>query len=274
MITAIRAGFCLALVFVVGLLNNSLLHADSGDLISHSFDRVPALQNDTRVRKVSMDLEVNPDSSHRLVVPNKCITPGEVELKRLARTSNVEESYVYVPSLCLWIETGYGETYKTVRLDTEFVDKLLRDYPSIVIYHIHVGTSGDIAEYLPAFSDMVSLVLINTKFFADPSVKIEHRAMTYLGVIDYSFVLSQDTERLLEKLRHTGLGDFVAQNIAYEFNRDVHRKNYYSAVRDCIDSSNSNSNNFIDCFPIRADDFVLQYRPVADADYVVNDLRD
>lgn len=272
MITAIKAGCCLALVFVVGLLNNSLLHADSGDLFYHDFDRVPALQNDTRVRKVSMDLEVNPDSSHRLVVPNKCITAGEVELKRLARTSDVEESYVYVPSLCLWIETGYSETRRTVRLDIEFVDKLLRDHPVIIIYHIHVGTSSDIAESFPAFSDMLSLVFVNSKFFADPGVKIEHRAMTPLGVIDYSFVLTRKTERLVEKLYHTGLGGFVAQNIAYEFNRDVHRRKYYSAVDDCFNSYKSHSNNFIDCFPIRADDFILQYRPVAD--YIAKDLKD
>ncbi len=272
MIKVRKAAFCLTLVFVVALLNKPLLRADSGDLVSHGFDRVSALQNDTRVRKVSRELEVNPDSSHRLVVPNKCEESGEIELKRLASTSDVEESYVYIPSLCLWIETGYSETYRTVRLDTDFVDRLLRDYPSIIIYHIHVGTSGDIDKFFPAYSDMVSLVLMNAKFFADPSVEIGHRAVTSLGAIDYSFIVSQDTERLLDKLRHTGLGDFAAQNLAYEFSRDIHRKKYFSAVQECINSSDSRSDNLIDCFPIRADDFVLQFHPVAD--YVVTDLSD
>lgn len=264
MIKLLKLTFCFTLATAVCLLNISLIHADSDDAVSQSLDQIFALQNDTRVPKLSTELLVNPDISHRVVVPNKCEKPGEKELKRLAGMSDMEESYVLIPSLCIWLETGHSETHKTVRLDAAFIEELLRHHSSIVIYHIHVGTSDDISEYFPAYSDMISLVLMNAKFFTDPNIEIVHRAMTSLGVIDYSFIVTQDTERLLAKLRHTGLGDFVAQNIAYEFSRDAHRRNYYSALQDCIDSYDSPSNKLVDCFPMRADDFVLQYRPVAD----------
>ena len=91
-----------------------------------------------------------------------------------------------------------------------------------------------------------------------------HRAMTSVGAIDYSFVLSEETQKLIGKLNESGLGDFIAQNLAYEFNRDYHKKRYYAAVRDCIRLTDRSPESLADCFPIRADDFVLEYRTVSD----------
>jgi hypothetical protein len=261
-----------ALAFATSLLVAPFVHAESGDLISHNFDRVPALHTDSRVFRVSSELQVNPDTSYRLVVPNKCEELGEMELELLAGTSAVEESYVFIPSLCLWIETGHSETAKTVRLDTNFVDDLLRDYHSIVIYHIHVGSPNDVTEYFPAYSDLVGLILMNAKFLKDSRVKIGHRAVTSRGTIDYALVVSEETERLLEKLAQTGLSNFVAQNLAYEFARNTHKQKYYAAVRDCTHLSGGSPESLADCFPMRADDFVLNYRAVED--YVVTKVEE
>lgn len=272
MVKVLRIACCFALAFVVGLLVEPLAYAESGDSIYHSFDQVPALRNDSRGRKVSSELQINSDSSLRLVVPNKCEEQGEIELQRLTGTSALEESYVFIPALCLWIETGYDETYKTVRVDTSFIDDILRDYPSIIIYHIHVGARSNIAEYFPAYSDMTGLILINAKFFMDSRVKIIHRAVTTVGTIDYTFILSKETERLINKLFQTGLGDFLAQNLAYEFDRESHKHRYYAAVQDCISLSGGRPENVVDCFPMRADDFVLRYRSISND--VVADVRE
>jgi hypothetical protein len=246
-----------------------MVQAESSDPISYNLDSISALHSGPRGYRVSTELQVNRDSSFRLVVPDKCEESGEIELKRLAQNSLVEESYAFIPSLCLWIETGHNETSKTVRLDTRFIYDLVKDYPSIIIYHIHAGTPVEITEYFPAYSDLVGLVLVNGKFLKNPQVKIDHRAMTSRGMIDYSLVITPETERLLEKLVQTGLEDFVAQNLAYEFARNTHRQNYYDAVRNCTHQSSGTLESLVNCFPMRADDFVLRFRTVAD--YVVTE---
>lgn len=269
MFKAPRGACQFALAFTSALLIAPMVQAGSSDPISYDLDNVSALHTGPRDFRVSTELQVNRDSSFRLVVPDKCEKSGEIELKRLAQNSLVEESYAFIPALCLWIETGHDETSKTVRLDTRFIDDLVKDYPSIIIYHIHVGSPVEITEYFPAYSDLVGLVLVNARFLKDPRVNIEHRAMTSRGMIGYSLVITPETERLLEKLIRTGLKDFVAQNLAYEFARSTHRQNYYSAVRNCTRQSGGTPESLVYCFPMRADDFVLDFRTVAD--YVVTE---
>lgn len=237
-----------------------LPRAESDNLTFQIFGETQAFQADPRQWAVVADLMVNTDSSQRLVIPNKCEGPGEDELKQLAVEAAVEESFLFIPSLCLWLETGYGETNTRVRLDRDFVLSVIRDYPSVTLYHIHVGKPVETAGYFPAYTDLIGLILMNAQFLKHSQVQIRHLAVTSLGLIDYAFVMTQRTERLMAKLVQTGLGDSLAQNLAYEFSRRTYRQDYYDAVKDCGRRTGYDPGHLADCFPIKTDNFVLNFR--------------
>ena len=81
-------------------------------------DRIAALGEDIRETRIADKLSVNTGTEFRLVFPNKCEKEGEFELHQLASRFNVEESFVLIPDLCLWIEVGYDEKRERVRLDS------------------------------------------------------------------------------------------------------------------------------------------------------------
>ena len=102
-------------------------------------DLVTALREDVRNTKIVDKLRINTGEKFRLVVPNKCEKEGEFELRQLTSSSRVEESYILIPSLCLWIEVGYNEKHNNVRLDQKFIDAVLKQYFSLIFYHIQPG---------------------------------------------------------------------------------------------------------------------------------------
>ena len=156
-----------------------------------------ALSDDVRQAKFSPRLAVNQGSQERLIVPNKCRGAGEAELQHLTRVAPVEESFAYIPSLCLWLEVGYDETPTRVRLDLPFINRLLRDVPSIDLYHIHVGGKGAFAGYFPAYDDMIAVVLLNPSFNEVETARIRHSAVNEVGTIDYTFVATPDILSLI-----------------------------------------------------------------------------
>jgi hypothetical protein len=265
------ASFATIALLMSGLVTPPI-YAESDNLRLPSPDQMAALQGDPRALRVSNEFAVNLDNSYRLVIPYRCVEAGEIELVRLAETARYEESYVYVPSLCLWLEAGYSETAKSVRLDTQLVENLLSDHPSLAIYHIHVGTPAKATDYLPAYTDMVGLVVMNGDFIDDPEVSISHRVITSRGMIEYALVVSEEIQLLLKKLVQAGLGSYVGQNLAYEFSRDVHKQDYYAAVQECDRASSGEPERLADCFPMITGDFILQHKAVAS--YVVSGAAD
>jgi hypothetical protein len=245
-----------------------LTYTESDGLRSPSPDLMAALQGDSRELRVSNEFAVNLNNSYRLVIPDRCGESGEMELVRLAETEKFEESYVYVPSNCLWLEAGHSETAKSVRLDTQLVEDLLSVFPSLVIYHIHAGTPAEVMDYLPAYTDMVGLVIMNGDYIRDPKIAISHRVITSQGMIEYALVVSEEIEMLLQKLVQAGLGDFIGQNLAYEFSRSVHKLDYYAAVQECDRTTGGSPERLSDCFPMVTSDFVLQHKTIAS--YVVS----
>jgi hypothetical protein len=241
------------------ILAASLSYANSDPPVSTDFERLAGGITLGSDFKVADKLTVNPDPSYRIVVPDKCQEQGEVELIRLVEFVKLEEAFAFIPSLCLWVETGFNETGKTVRLDTNLVAAILQSHPEIILYHIHPGRPRDVTGYFPAYSDLIGSVLIDAGFLSDPNVSISHRAITVRGLIDYAFVATEETERLLKKMKQTGLGAFVSQNLAYEYTRGAHEQRYYKAVRNCVRLSNGAPENLSACFPMKADDFILQY---------------
>ncbi len=245
-------------------LADTPVYADSGGLTLHGFDRLSAKRADARAWKIVPRLEVNIHKTHRLVVPDKCEDAGKAELIELAAHAAFEESYAFVPALCLWVEVGYDETKRTVRADTPIIDNLLRDFPALAIYHIHVGTPKSVTGYFPGYSDLLALLLVGTRFQSDPNVQVIHRAVTVLGIIEYRFVASGESESLLEALRRTGLGAYAAQNLAYEYARARHKAAYYEAVRNCGRLTGEDPARLADCFPMKSDAFEFHYeRPGA-----------
>jgi len=236
------------------------VRANSSDHAAYTFDQLIALDDDYRAVKLHDRLRVNRRSEFRLVVPNKCRSQGEAELRRLAATETFEESYVYIPSRCLWIEVGYDETRNRVRLDSKLIARLLESFDKLMIYHIHVGVPVQISGYFPAYRDLVSLILINAKFFQKPEIQISHRVVTKFGVIDYLFTTTQTTNQLIDKISRSGLKRFIAQNLAYFYARDGYKERYYAKVHQCEHLIGKYGENLSDCFPMKTDDFQLTYR--------------
>ena len=222
-----------------------------------------ALSDDVRQAKFSPRLAVNQGSQERLIVPNKCRGAGEAELQHLTRVAPVEESFAYIPSLCLWLEVGYDETPTRVRLDLPFINRLLRDVPSIDLHHIHVGGKGAFAGYFPAYDDMIAVVLLNPSFNEVETARIRHSAVNEVGTIDYTFVATPDIRRLVELIKASNLGAFLGQNLAYVLSGEAYRRRYHAMISRCVDRVRARAGTPEDCFPMTAESFRLTFRPAA-----------
>lgn len=204
-------------------------------------------------------LAVNTDTTYHLAIPNKCQAVGEAELSRLAAVSTVEESYVFVPSLCLWIETGLNERQHSVKPDAAIIERLLARFPTLAIYHVHVGSPQTLEAYFPAYMDLLGTVLINTPYHGVDDVDIRHRAVTSKGTIEYAFVPSPAVALLEKKLTSTGLSGYAAQNIAYELSASRHRDAYYAVVAACRTEAANSPENIERCFPMQTGNFLLTF---------------
>lgn len=220
---------------------------------------VPMSGVDARQWHILSNLQVNKDPARRYVIPNVCENEGKAMLRTLALTADVEESYVFIPLHCLWIEVGYNETTTQVRLDHKFIDRLLTREPVISMYHIHIGTPENVQNYFPAYSDLISLVLVNASFINRQDKSIKHHATTPLGTISYELVQNKKMKHLVDKMRRSGLTSYVAQNLAYEYAHGSYRKDYYRAVEKCARLVKNDPNNIDQCFPIKLKDFILTF---------------
>lgn len=254
------AKYRLALVFTTILLAALFAGTNSTAQNSDNLDLVTWLRGDVRATKMADKLEVNPDREFRLVVPGKCEDEGELELAQLASTATLEESYAYIPSLCLWVEVGWKETRGSLRLDSKFIETLHENFSSIVLYHIHVGDPASVAGYFPAYADLITLILVDSGHIPDSKSEIIHRAVSRLGVIEYKFDVSQETRRLIRKFHRTGLADFISQNLAYYFAQARYEEGYYAEVRQCERLAGGKPENLGRCFPMQVAEFELRYQ--------------
>lgn len=226
-------------------------------------DLVTALRDDVRPIKIADRLAVNATRHFRLVFPDKCEKKGESELHALASRARLEESYILIPALCLWIEVGYEEKSNGVRLDSKFFKAVIKQYSSLIFYHFHPGNLPSLENYFPAYKDLISLVLINADSIWKPDAEIKHRLITKMGTKEYEFSNKQKVRFFMDKFRKTGLRGFEAQNLAYEYMRPKYRTDYYAKVRKCASYSGAIQQKIIACCPIRTNAFTLNYRPIA-----------
>lgn len=252
---AIRS-LLLALV-AVGLLGG----AGAADAVEALREAVAALAADDRQPRLADHLLVNPDPSVRYLFPDKCSAEGEAELAALADSAAIEESFVFLPALCLWIETGFGETAASVGFDAPFLERLLPQHGYLVIYHLHPGRPPGVAQYFPAYGDLLTLALINARFLAEPRVQVWHRAVTTFAVFDYAFADVGRIAALAEAYEALGMGGFVAQNIWYELGRRRYEEQYLEAVADCAQQADHLPANLPRCHTLATDYFRLEIRP-------------
>ena len=228
-------------------------------------DLVTALREDNRNAKIVDKLRINTGETFRVVAPNKCEQEGEFELRQLASSSKVEESYILIPSLCLWIEVGHNEKRTSVRLDQKFTNAVLKQYSSLVIYHIQPGEFPSLANNFPAYKDLVTLVLINANLVWNPNIQIKHRAITKIGTIEYKFSNKQKVKKYMNKYREIGLRGYESQNLVYEYTRRKYTKDYYTKIQNCNSHSGSIQQKIINCYPIKTEAFTLIFRPFMQA---------
>lgn len=248
----------LACVVVAGCL---ILGSSASGLAS-THKEVNALRDDYRKTVISDHLAVNLDASLRYVYPQKCQVDGEIELTALSSISVLEESFIFIPSLCLWVESGFNESENSVSLDEELLYAIARQYGDIAIYHIQPGRRSSVANYFPAYRDFISMVLIDTRFLDEPNVGIKHLAITEYAVIEYRFSDwsgVQDRARLYEK---KGLRNHISQNLAYDFNRQRYLSDYVLKIALCVDQVKDRPSRIGECRRVATDIFVLDIRVV------------
>jgi hypothetical protein len=224
-------------------------------------DLVRVLSGDVREIKVGDKLYANTDERTRLVIPGRCQKEGETDLHLLASTGAVEESYVLISVLCLWMEIGHNRTRGSARLDSNVIQAVLGEYHNLAIYHVHVGHLPDLENYLPAYQDLITLVLTNAGLVWTPQTDVKHRLVTTLGMVEYEFSDRDDVKRRMNYLRNLGLKGFEAQNLAYEYARPQHQRAYYSAVRKCSELEGTIRDKLIQCSPIKTEAFTIRFRP-------------
>ncbi len=253
----------------MGLVSACLIGAKANsnpaDQAAEYRDLVTALREDVRNTKIADKLRINTVEKFRLVVPNKCEKEGEFELRQLTSSSRVEESYILIPSLCLWIEVGYNEKRNNVRLDQNFIDAVLKQYFSLIFYHIHPGEYPSLANYFPAYKDLVTLVLINANLIRKPKFQIKHRVITEMGIIEYKFSNKQKVQKYMNKFRNVGLRGYESQNLVYEYTRPNYTNDYYTKIQNCTSFSGPIQQKIIDCYPIKTEAFTLIFRPFVQA---------
>jgi hypothetical protein len=228
-------------------------------------DIVAALGQDIRELEIGSTLRGNANAGTRLLVPEKCEKEGEAEAYNYALSGDVEEAFLFIPGLCLWIEIGYDKTRDRVRLDSDFISAVLNQYTSSMIYHVHPRGMESLEENLPSFADFITLALINATRMWNPDFDIKHRIVTRLGVAEYEFADREKAKSLLEYYRKTGLEDFEAQNLAYEYMRPQYRRSYSSEVERCKEYRGSIQQKLAGCSPIRTEAFIVTFRSLAPA---------
>ncbi len=250
------------------------LTAAAGVAIAHGgadhHNSAPPVIDDGRPWLSGNSLGVNQLSEHRLTVHNLCQSEGERQLERLSSVAVVEEAFVFVPELCLWLEIGEHETEKSVAVNPHLVSKIAEKYHEIVLYHIHPGEKVESIGYFPAFSDLASIFLINASFFDNPEIQIRHRAISSISVIEYSLLLSDELAHKIQRLKETGLKNAISENLLINYSTQDRRTNYIDAVDRCLSRTAADKTTLADCFPMTSSPFRLEYRWIDETDPAVS----
>lgn len=255
-----EGGHRTALVYVIATA--CLMLVGGANARANVHEEVTVLRDDHRKTVISDHMAVNLDASLRYVFPEKCQVDGEIELTELSSVSDFEESFIFIPAICLWVESGFNETETSVSLDEELMYAVAHQYGDVAIYHIQPGRHDSVANYFPAYRDFISMVLINTRFLDEPQVEIKHLAVTEYAVIEYRFSdwsRVQDRARLYEE---KGLGKHIGQNLAYEFNRQKYRSDYLHNIGLCVDLVRDHPSRLGECRRVATEVFVLDIRVV------------
>jgi hypothetical protein len=220
-------------------------------------DEILALQQDVRNVRLSDRIIENPDAGIRYVYLNKCQIEGERELFELTLRSPIEESYVFVPELCVWFETGYAETERTVQFDRLFFDLLIAQFDILYIYHVHPGSHRNLELYFPAYQDFIAMTLINSDFIENSNIQIKHKIITGVAMMDYDFANIPAVKERLRRYIEMGFSKFSAQNLSYDYMRKIYINEYIDSVKLCVEMTNNNSDNIGACNPIVTSLFVI-----------------
>ncbi|MEQ8397321.1 hypothetical protein [Thalassobaculum sp.] len=248
----VRKNLAVLLGLIVGLLS-----AVATDARATLHDDILALQDDVRTLRLTDTIIVNADANFRYVYLRKCQKQGERELFDLAVFSPIEESYVFIPKLCVWMETGHSETERTVRFDKLFFDRLVSQFEELYIYHLHTGIHRELEAYFPAYQDFIAMTLINSQYIDDPRITIMHKIVTGAAIMNYRFANAYLVREKLAKYVEMGLGKFSTQNLSYEYARQSYIDEYINSLKKCVEVSGGDSGNINACNPIVTSLFVV-----------------
>ena len=236
------------------------LHASSDIHVVIGGNLVSALAGDGRVPVMVRELSVDVDGMRRRVVPGKCEDVGELELSRLAQTTEVEEAFAFIPDRCTWIDIGVAQTPSSVRVERGVIDGLVAAFGRVVVYHIHPQAMDGSIRYLPAYADLLAVVLINSRYLEDQDVEILHRAVTPFEIFEYSFRPSGDREQMRQAIFSTGLAPFAGENLLLSYAGSERESEYYEAIHGCPAIAEGVGSQIGSCFPMAAGDFILLHR--------------
>ena len=168
------------------------------------------------------ELVVNNKNQYKTVIYEN-EEEGILEMRKLIETSQIEESWAYLPRQEKWIEIGYSEEsekkidekYITkAKLDIQFLDELMNENNNMIIYHFHPSYSLSLEDKIkrrkkngspmndneikkertrlliksayPSRSDLMNMIGNSTEFFERNSEgNITFKVCSHYGITEY-----------------------------------------------------------------------------------------
>jgi len=168
------------------------------------------------------ELVVNNKNQYKTVIYEN-ENEGILEMRRLIESSQIEESWAYLPRQEKWIEIGYSEEsekkidekYITkAKLDIQFLDELMNENNNMIIYHFHPSYSLSLEDKIkkrekngspmndneikkertrlliksayPSRSDLMNMIGNSTEFFERNSDgNITFKVCSHYGITEY-----------------------------------------------------------------------------------------
>jgi hypothetical protein len=168
------------------------------------------------------ELVVNNKNQYKTVI-HENENEGISEMRKLIESSQIEESWVYLPHQEKWIEIGYNEesekkideSYITkAKLDIQFLDGLMNENSNMILYHFHTSYNLSLEDKIkkrekdgspmnnneiekerirllikstyPSRSDLLNMIGNSTEFFARNSDgHITFKVCSHYGITEY-----------------------------------------------------------------------------------------
>ncbi len=168
------------------------------------------------------ELVVNNKNEYKTVI-YKNENEGISEMRKLIESSQIEESWAYLPHQEKWIEIGYNEepekkineNYITkAKLDIQFLDGLMNENNNMILYHFHTSYCLSLGEKIkereerdlpmsdneiekerirlliksayPSRSDLLNMIGNSTEFFERNSDgNITFKVCSHYGITEY-----------------------------------------------------------------------------------------